>query len=154
MESHKTGYFMDHDEVQSPHTDKSEGSMKRHVTNSFVPAIANRRTAPLQPFTGGETDQEMDPIHYTLTILQRQQREQTTLIRQLLQEVEGLKQNQVAQGTTVSKLDRRLQRARLWRLCGLLLRWSLVAAGVGMILYFVGMEQVLAYWERLLWLLT
>ena len=89
-----------------------------------------------------------------LAILQRQQGEQTRLLRQLLQEVETLKAAQNQQGTTVTKLDRRMRRARFFRISWLIIRTVVFAAGIGFIIYIIGVDQIQAMWERLVWFFT
>ena len=97
---------------------------------------------------------EQDPVLRTLVTLQRQQQEQTRLLRQLLQEVEALKDLQNVHGTTVEKLDRRLKRARFWRLSWLFLRWALFLGVVAGLIYLIGPAQLRAIWQRVVWLLT
>lgn len=95
-----------------------------------------------------------DLVLRMLVLLQRQQLDQLRILRQLLQEVETLKQAQNQQGSTVEKLDRRLKRARLLHASWLFIRWALFIAVTGAIIYLIGPEQILAVWQRIVWLLT
>jgi hypothetical protein len=76
------------------------------------------------------------------------------LLRQVLQEVEALKNTQNQQSAAVTKLDRRIQRARLWRASWLILRWLLYIVALGAIIYTIGVDRILHFWERLVWLFT
>jgi len=95
-----------------------------------------------------------DPLLRMLVLLQRQQHEQLQLLRQLLQEVESLKQSQSQQNTKVEKLDRRLQRARLLRITWHFIRWALFISVIGAIIYLIGVGQIMAIWQRLVWFMT
>lgn len=95
-----------------------------------------------------------DPILQALTMVQRQQAEQSRLLRQLLQEIEALKASQSAQTSTVTKLDRRMQRARFFRISWGILRTAIFAAGIGFIIYVIGIDQIQAIWARLVWLFS
>jgi hypothetical protein len=139
-------------EVQSTDSDTSDHTGSLHSTDEQI--ADKSRAAPGQFLHSEATAQDPDPVLRTLVLLQRQQREQTVLLRQLLQEIEALKQNQSQQSATVTKLDRRIARARLWRASWLVIRWSLFIVLFGSIIYFVGMERILNYWARLVWLLT
>lgn len=97
---------------------------------------------------------DLDQLVRILATLQRQQSEQIHLLRQVLQEMEALKSTQQKQGTTVTKLDRRMHRARLWRLSWLLARVVFFVAIISLIVYLIGVQQIIALWERLVWLLT
>ncbi|MCB0061784.1 MAG: hypothetical protein KDE19_06710 [Caldilineaceae bacterium] len=97
---------------------------------------------------------EVDAVLRALATLQRQQSEQTHLLRQLVAEIEQLKATQSQQGSTVTRLDRRLRWARFWRLGWLLLRIAFFGGIVWFLVYLIGLEQIQAMWERLVWLLT
>lgn len=101
-----------------------------------------------------EMQQESDPLLRTLIMLQRQQQEQLRLLRALQQDVAMLRSLQSEQGTTVEKMDRRLKRARLWQASWLVLRWSVIGAAVAAVIYLIGPAQLVAIWQRLIWLLT
>lgn len=96
----------------------------------------------------------VDPLLRTLATLQRQQREQTHLLRQLLAEVALLKAAQSQQSSTVTKLDRRMRWARVWRLSWLLIRIVLFVGIIWFFVYLIGVEQIQAMWARLVWLFT
>lgn len=95
-----------------------------------------------------------DPVLQTLALLQRQQGEQTRLLRQLLHEIELLKSNQSAQHTTVTQLDRRMRRARFFRTSWIILRTAIFVAGIAFIIYIIGIDQIQAMWARLVWLFS
>ncbi len=144
---------MAHYEMQSTDSDASRHTGSLHLTDEH--SAGKSTAADSGQFLQNEaTAQDLDPVLRTLVLLQRQQREQTVLLRQLLAEIETLKQNQSQQSATVTKLDRRIARARLWRVSWLVIRWSLFIVLFGSIIYFVGVERILNYWARLVWLLT
>ncbi len=145
---------MDRYELQSTQAKEADDSLAPHRPNTHVAATENRMVEPEELVAAAGNNRDTDPVLRTLVILQRQQREQTQLLRHLLQEIELLKNTQDQQSTTVTKLDRRLRRARIWRLGWLLIRWLLFVAGLGSILYFIGVERIATFWERLIWLLT
>lgn len=149
---------MERDELQPIHVEENDDISPSYLSDTHSPISENSAKNPIgkskERVTAEENSLDTDPILRTLLILQRQQREQTQLLRQLLQEFELLKHTQEQQSTTVLKLDRRLQRARIWRLSWFIIRWSLVAAGLASIVYLIGVEQMINFWERLLWLLT
>lgn len=119
--------------------------------HSLSQASNDRHATPHQD--RGEV-RDLDQIVRILAMLQRQQSEQTHLLRQVLQEIETLKSTQQKQGTTVTKLDRRMHRARLWRLSWLLARIAFFVTIISLIVYLIGVQQIIALWERLVWLLT
>ncbi|MEZ4673625.1 MAG: hypothetical protein R2932_05185 [Caldilineaceae bacterium] len=140
---------MNHYTLQPQSSSAQAESSEIAETVETLPAAApdnSLRRAPVQT--------NSDLILRTLATLQRQQSEQTHLLRQLLQEIETLKAAQSQQGTTVSKLDRSLRRARLLRISWLVARLLFFGAGIGFIVYIIGVEQIQSMWERLLWLLT
>jgi hypothetical protein len=140
-------------EMQSTDSETSRHTGSLHLTDEQS-ASKGRAAASGQSMHSEAPAQDPDPVLRTLVLLQRQQREQTVLLRQLLEEIEALKQNQSQQSATVIKLERRIARAQLWRVGWLAIRWSLVIVLFGSIIYFIGVERILNYWARLVWLLT
>ena len=149
---------MERDELQPTYLSENDGIPLSVLSDTQSSTSENRAknkvVGPRERVTAEDNARDTDPMLRTLVIMQRQQREQAQLLRQLLQEIELLKNSQEQQRTTVTKLDRRLRRARIWRLSWFITRWSLLAAGLASIVYLIGIEQIMNFWERLLWLLT
>ena len=139
---------MNHYELQPASSEKAVEVVSRTATSGVHDGENFHEPQP------GTAQSAADPLLRTLAILQRQQGEQTRLLRQLLQEVEALKAVQSHQSTTVTKLDRRMRRARLLRISWLVIRTLIFAAGIGFIVYIIGMAQLQAMWERLIWFFT
>lgn len=149
---------MQRDELQSTKIGDNEDIPPLHSSDTYRSASEIRTeknvVEPNVSVMAEGNSRNPDPLFRTLVLLQRQQREQTQLLRQLLQEIELLKNTQEQQSTTVIKLDRRLRRARIWRLSWFIIRWTLFAAGLASVVYLIGIERIVNFWERLLWLLT
>lgn len=93
--------------------------------------------------------------HQLLLLLQKGQEEQLRLLHSLRQEVDALRTAQLAQSTTVAKLDRQLRWARWWRLIRAIVIWLLLIA-IGLFVYSaVGdWSWFFTWWNRLVWLLS
>lgn len=144
---------MNHYELQP---DAQEPSPGQSETRPSTVEGTEPRAKPhaLSPAAQREPYAASDPVLQTLALLQRQQGEQTRLLRQLLHEIELLKSTQTEQHTTVTKLDRRMRRGRFFRVSWVILRTSIFVAGIAFIIHIIGIDQIQAMWERLVWLFS